>query len=148
LMPASDEKQFRCKNCRKLLGLENSHLAVLEIKCNRCDTFNRFTLQGNLQVIVTDREGVIVYANDLVSQTTGYNKNEIIGSRPSLWGKQMSKGFYARLWKRILGKQETTVQLTNKRKDGSSYQAVVTIVPIADKNGSIKHFLGMTSSPP
>jgi PAS domain S-box-containing protein len=42
-------QQHRCRTCNKLLGTENSHAAVIDIKCNRCGDINSFFIQGKFK---------------------------------------------------------------------------------------------------
>ncbi len=95
-------------------------------------------------IIITDPNGVILFANKAVSSTTGYSPKEIIGQRPSLWGKQMSPEFYKDMWRKIRDKKEVYVgELTNKRKNGELYIAETRISPVLDEKGEIRFYVGI-----
>ena len=95
-------------------------------------------------VIITDQQGVLIYANEAASRITGYPLEEMIGSRPSLWGKQMSEDYYNKMWHRIkVLKKPYYGELKNKRKTGEIYDAEVSISPILDGNGEIIYFVGI-----
>ena len=135
---------YRCTSCSKLLAKDSTHLPGLEIKCGRCGEMNVIFDHFTDQVVITDDEGVIVYANEAVEKTTGYSLAEIIGQRPSLWGGLMSKEFYEDLWHRIKDNKETImVSVRNRRKDNTHYNAVLRISPILDVNGNAKLFVGV-----
>src|SRR5207302_1503424 len=47
------------------------------------------------------------------------------------------------LWRTILGRDSWQGELTNRRKDGSHFQASLTISPIVDPHGRMTHFVGI-----
>lgn len=94
--------------------------------------------------IITDPEGIMLYANHAAEVITGYSAAEMIGRKTSLFGKQMPGGFYERLWHTIkTEKQGYAGELTNQRKDGTAYLASIRIAPILDETGIIKFFVGI-----
>ena len=95
-------------------------------------------------VTITNLDGIILYVNEAAEKLTGYSKKEMIGQRPSLWGKQMSNEFYEQMWKTIkIDKKNFSGQINNKRKNGDVYQASMNVSPILDKNGNPAFFVGI-----
>ena len=95
-------------------------------------------------IIITDKEGVIIYANKAAEETTGYSRAEMIGQRPSLWGKQMPPEFYRRMWRTIKEeKQSFHGEITNKRKNGKLYIAESHLSPLFDEHGELYGFIGI-----
>jgi PAS domain S-box-containing protein len=94
-------------------------------------------------IIITDKEGKILYANSSVERVTGFSHREMIGNTPKIWGGLMDKKFYDNLWQTIY-KHKLTFhgEITNKKKNGQIYKARVTITPITDNSGSIIGFAG------
>ena len=136
--------EHRCVKCDKLLALGDLELPAVEIKCSRCKHINLFFDKESDQVVITDVDGVILYANRSMSDLTGYSISEMMGKRPSLWGGQMPKQFYVDLWRRIKEeKQITIVSVINKKKSGKLYEASLRISPILDEKGSPKFFVGV-----
>jgi PAS domain S-box-containing protein len=130
--------------CGKLLAKDNGTHGA-EIKCLRCGTLNR-VLEGMIeQVIITNREGRILFINRAVEVVTGYSAHEVIGKKPSeLWGGHMSKQFYAEMWDDMLKKKESAkLKLTNKKKTGESYDVELLVSPVSDTNGEIIFFVGI-----
>ena len=85
-------------------------------------------------VIITDPDGKIIYANESAQKLTGYSWEEMEGNTPRLWGRQMPKRFYEEMWETIKDKRQVfRGEITNKRKDGSTYEANATISPIVDE---------------
>lgn len=96
------------------------------------------------QTVITDPNGIILYANHATEILSGYTKEEILGKTPALWGDQMSKEFYATLWRTVkLEKQGYAGELTNKSKDGRKYLTSLRITPILDAEGEVKFFVGI-----
>jgi two-component system sensor histidine kinase/response regulator len=137
---------YRCLKCHKTLAKGDYHSASLEIKCHRCGTINAVIEDTNDQVIITDPEGVILYANQWVAEATGYSLSDIIGKRPSLWGNQMPKEFYRDLWRQIKEeKRAAVVRVRNRKKDGTPFQGILRISAILDERGEVKFFVGVTT---
>jgi len=95
-------------------------------------------------VIITDRNGVIEYANPAFSSITGYSTSEAIGNTPSiLKSGQQSPQFYEHLWRTITSGMVWKRQLIERRKDGTLYPVVMSIAPIFDSQGEITHYVGI-----
>jgi len=93
-------------------------------------------------VIITDRDGVIEYANPAFERSTGYSRAEAIGRTPRIVksGKQ-TQAYYEHLWRTILAGEVFGDVLINRRKDGTLYYEEETITPLKDANGVITHFI-------
>ncbi len=141
----TDTKGFRCLECGKLLARAHDDGAY-KIKCTRCGLINSIFNGFPDQVIITDVEGVILYANSAVELTTGYSLSEVLGKTPSLWGNQMPPEFYKDMWHIIKDqKKPTQVIVTNKKKDGTLYKATLHITPVFGVDNQIQMFVGIES---
>jgi PAS domain S-box-containing protein len=141
--------EYRCTKCSKLLAVGTIESSHLEIKCSRCKHINFFFDQQTDQIVIVDINGVILYANNALSNITGYSLKEIIGEKPSLWGGQMTETFYKDLWHKIKEeKQIAIVAVTNKKKNGEFYEACLRISPILDEKGNPKFFVGIETRIP
>ncbi len=95
-------------------------------------------------IIITDIDGFILYANKAAEKITGYSKKEMIGQRPSLWGKRMKPEFYKKMWNTLKVKKEHFIdQLSNKRKNGEIYDAETHIAPVLDQENNVMFFVGI-----
>jgi PAS domain S-box-containing protein len=95
------------------------------------------------QIIITDTEGIILFANRGLLRITGYTPEEAIGKTAKLWGHQMPQSFYLDFWKCIrTDKKPFYGEIKNKRKNGEDYWAIVTVSPIIDHNNSLVGFIG------
>lgn len=97
--------------------------------------------QSHTPYIITDKDGKIIYVNDALIKISGYSKEELINNDPSLFksGKH-NKQFYQKMWETINSGKPYQTRITNKRKDGSEYQVMLTIQPVKI-NGEIKYFV-------
>ncbi|PIW45511.1 MAG: hypothetical protein COW18_11560 [Zetaproteobacteria bacterium CG12_big_fil_rev_8_21_14_0_65_54_13] len=93
-------------------------------------------------VIIANADGVIEFVNHAFCQMTGYSVEETLGNNPSMLnsGKQ-NKPFYEHLWQTITSGNAWRGELTNKRKDGSLYPALMTIAPIMNHQGVLTHYI-------
>lgn len=138
LSSAFNETAEKLKNARNLLTQK-----IREVT----EDFKKFKLAvdgTSDHVVITDKEGVILYANRAAEETTGYTRKEIIGSKPSLWGKQMPPEFYREMWHTIKEQKKSFYgEITNRRKDGRLYIAEAHVSPLFDDQGDLYGFVGV-----
>lgn len=92
---------------------------------------------------ITDAKGVMVYVNPAFERVSGYPKEELIGSNPSILSSgKYGKQFWAEVWTHILAGNVWRGQLENRRKDGNPFYSDLVISPIVDDRGVIVGFLG------
>jgi PAS domain S-box-containing protein len=92
--------------------------------------------------VITNSEGVVLYANRAAQKTTGFSEQEIIGNTPRLWGGLMSPEFYKDLWQRKSSGLPFEGEIINRRKNGEVYYAMAHIAPILDKQKRVVGFIG------
>ncbi|EKD24369.1 MAG: hypothetical protein ACD_81C00037G0006 [uncultured bacterium] len=113
----------------------------------RAADFEKFKLaveSASDHIIITDLDGRVIYANKAAENITGYSRAELVGNRPSLWGKMMSSEFYKDLWETIKTKKKVFVgEITNKRKNGELYVAELRITPLIMDKGLLYGFVGI-----
>ncbi len=94
--------------------------------------------------VITDIDGIILFANKAAEKTTGYSFQEMRGNTPRMWGHQMKLDFYEKLWNTIKqNKKSFKGEIINKRKNGQIYTALATISPIFHTDGNITGFIGI-----
>lgn len=96
-------------------------------------------------VVITDKEGVILYGNNAVEQITGYTLAEAIGKKSgTLWSMPMPKEYYEKMWNTIKVEKKTfDSDIKNKRKNGEVYDAKITISPILNDKQEVEFFIGI-----
>ena len=96
-------------------------------------------------IVITDRDGIIEWANSAFEGLTGYDPDEVIGRNPGTFlksGKQNHE-FYKDLWNTILSGNIWHNELINRRKDGNLYFEEMTITPLRDADNEISHFIAV-----
>lgn len=95
-------------------------------------------------VLITDRNGMILYANPAVEKVAGYSREELIGEKPGmLKSGRHPESFYKQMWDILLSGQVWSGRITNKKKDGTFFEEDVTISPVVDSSGVISSFVAL-----
>lgn len=95
-------------------------------------------------IIITNENGDIEYANPKFSLLTGYDVEEVIGQKPTIFQtEQQDSAMYHEIWETIRAGNEWRGELKNRTKDGALYWAQHYIAPITDSDGNITHFVGI-----
>jgi len=97
------------------------------------------------QVVITDIEGIVIYSNRAVETITGYKPEEAMGKKAgALWKKPMPSDYYKKMWDVIKNQKETFIsEIENKRKNGESYTAKISISPVLDENRNVMYFVAI-----
>ncbi|MFH0907446.1 MAG: PAS domain S-box protein [bacterium] len=101
--------------------------------------------QAAESITITDTQGTIEYINPAFTQITGYTTDEAIGRNARILksGKQ-DKEFYERLWTALTRGEVWTGHFTNRRKDGTLYDAYQTVSAIRDASGRIVNYVSVS----
>ena len=96
-------------------------------------------------VLITDRAGVVVWVNEAFTALTGFRLAEAMGKTPGALIKsgRHDAAFYARMWRVISERQVWNGEIFNRRRDGTSFTADMTITPLTDESGAITHFIAV-----
>ena len=100
--------------------------------------------QAAESVIITDRDGTILYVNSAFESITGYGWQEAVGQNPRiLKSEKLGKAFYADMWDTITSGRVWSGHFINKRKDGTLYEEEATISPVRNTSGNIINFVAV-----
>ena len=95
-------------------------------------------------IVITDREGTILYVNPAFERISGYSREEAVGKIPRiLRSGNQDKSLYREVWGALERGEVWTGHLNNRRKDGSLYEEDATISPVRDSSGNIVSFVGV-----
>ncbi|MFA7400197.1 MAG: PAS domain S-box protein, partial [Sideroxydans sp.] len=96
-------------------------------------------------IVITDKDGIIEWANPAFACMTGYAIEEALGKRPKELVKSgiQTREFYEILWNTILSGNVWHGEVVNKRKDGTFYTEEMTINPVYAENKIITHFIAV-----
>lgn len=93
-------------------------------------------------VVVTNVQGDIEYVNHQFTETTGYTAEEVMGKNPRMLASGVTdKAIYKDLWNTVLSGNSWRGELQDRRKDGTTFWAAITIAPILDADGTIINFV-------
>lgn len=97
-------------------------------------------------VLVTDRAGLIVHVNPAFMRITGYQREEVLGQRPSLFKSgRHSVDFYQQMFATLDRENQWSGEIWNRRKSGEIYPQWQTIRVIHDDQGQRSHFVAVFS---
>ena len=92
-------------------------------------------------ISVTDPQGVITEANEIFTQISGYNEDELIGSSHNvIRHPDMPKIMFKIVWKHIMDKENVMAVVKNLAKDGKYYWVVTDFVTRVDANRNIINY--------
>jgi len=101
-----------------------------------------FALDSATALIKTDKEGIIIYANDRYCKTTKYAQEELI-SRQVFFNNQggAESIIYDHIRDEASNKKLWQGEIYDNAKDGSSFWVDVTLIPIFSLKGELYQFL-------
>lgn len=124
------------RNASHMSKRENEHSAELAA----------MIANTSMSFVVTDPrlpDNPIVMCNAAFMSMTGYPKDEIIGRNCRfLTGKDTEPDRTKMIVDAIRAQNPVQVQITNYRRDGSSFQNALMIAPTFDEKGQLAFFLG------
>ena len=95
-------------------------------------------------IVITDVEGLIIWANPAVTRITGYPIDELAGKKTSILNSgKHDKAFFTEMWTTIQAGKVWRGKVVNRKKDGSLYNEEMTITPVLDENGKVVNFFAI-----
>ncbi len=127
-----------------------SFKTLKKLEIQGCLPFPQFILNDALNyvtdhIVITDKDGIVLYANEMAEKITGFSLSEIIGKKvgsKETWGGQMSVDFYSGMWKKINNGKKFSGFIKNKKKNGELYDAYITIFPVKIKS-NLEYFVSL-----
>lgn len=93
-------------------------------------------------ILITNKEGIIEYANPKLTEISGYSNDEIKGKKPSIFHSgHQDKLFYEKLWECLYNGEKWSGEFYNKNKDGSYYWESASIAPLFNQSGEVTHYV-------
>ncbi|MGZ5000046.1 MAG: EAL domain-containing protein, partial [Methylomonas sp.] len=94
-------------------------------------------------MIVTDAETVILKVNHSFTRITGYSAEETVGGKMNLLQSDIQDAdFYAEMWERIGCTGNWQGEIRNKRKNGETYTAWLSITAVKVEEDVVTHYVG------
>lgn len=95
-------------------------------------------------IVITDREGRILWINRAFELLTGFPAEEIAGKDMRILNSDtQDDAFFKEMWETILAGRTWHGKMVNVRKDGEKYIEEQTITPVRDETGEITHFIAI-----
>jgi PAS domain S-box-containing protein len=101
----------------------------------------KYILNKHSIVTITDRAGIIIYANDKFSDISGYSREELIGNSHRIINSGYHPPeFFTDIWKTISSGNVWQGEICNKSKSGKLYWVLSTLAPNFDSSGEIVQY--------
>ena len=102
------------------------------------------TLDQSALISITNRDGNIIYANQVFCDISGYAQEELIGQNHRILKSGLQPdGLFVGMWAAISKGRVWRGEICNKAKDGSHYWVYATINPVTDKQGRIEKYVAV-----
>ena len=129
------------------IGKDISELNVIKTQKEEINTLLNAhveAIDSNIICSITDKNGVITYANNKFCEVSKYDLNELVGNTHNIINSGFhSKDFFTNMWKNISNGKVWEGEIKNKTKDGNYYWVETVIIPIKDTNSKINRFLSL-----
>jgi diguanylate cyclase (GGDEF)-like protein/PAS domain S-box-containing protein len=100
--------------------------------------------QSPASIIITDRNGDIIYVNPKFTEITGYTYEEVLGENTRLLKTELTpEEVFPEMWEAISSGREWRGEFCNRKKNGEQYWELASISPIFDRAGQITHYVAV-----
>lgn len=105
---------------------------------------DRIISQTKEGIVITTANGVIVDINEAYCRITGYDREELIGQKPSLLKSgRHDNQFYDQMWRQINETGFWSGEIWDRRKNGEIYPKCLRISTLYKEDGSVKNYMGI-----
>ncbi len=126
--------------------LEAQHVAdTLRVREESLRQHSAALTAAAFPIIITDRLGMIQWVNPAFTTVTGYEPHAAIGQNPRTLLKSgvHDAAVYDEMFSTLLAGRVWRGELVDRRKDGTTYPAEMTIAPVLDGAGDVTHFVSV-----
>ncbi len=100
----------------------------------------------NEAIVVTDAEAIILSANRIFTEITGYEADEAVGRNTSLLKSgRHDETFYRDMWSQLNSRGFWIGEIWNKRKDGEIFPELLRINAVKDDAGRVQNYVASFS---
>ncbi|MBT8457181.1 MAG: PAS domain S-box protein [Alphaproteobacteria bacterium] len=101
--------------------------------------------QSPATILITDTDARIQYTNKKFTDVTGWTLDDIRGQTPAfLQSGETSQKVYQQIREGLARGEAWHGVFRNRKKDGSSYWAETTILPLVSPEGEIQNYIGIS----
>ncbi|CAA6822544.1 MAG: Unknown protein [uncultured Sulfurovum sp.] len=109
-------------------------------------TFEQYldAIDASYLVSKSDKNGIITYVNDQFVETSGFSREELIGSPHNIVRHpQTDAEIFKNLWQTLHQNKIWRGQIRNRMKQGGSYYVYATIFPLVDNSGNVLEYIAV-----
>lgn len=126
----------------RLMGVVKDITALKKLRRELEDY--KYALDKATIVTMTDKDGVITYANENFCKVSGYKQEELIGRNNSIVNSGYHpESFFKEFWQTIRSGNVWSGEIRNQAKDGSLFWVYATVVPFLDEKGVPYKYAGI-----
>jgi PAS domain S-box-containing protein len=104
----------------------------------------RDAIDSNIICSITDKKGIITYANKQFCKVSQYSSSELLGKSHNIINSGYhSKDFFGDMWDTILSGKMWEGDIRNRAKDGTIYWVSTVIIPVVNEEKEIESFLSL-----
>jgi diguanylate cyclase (GGDEF)-like protein/PAS domain S-box-containing protein len=102
--------------------------------------------QSSEGIIITDAQLNIIMVNQGFTAISGYSEAEALGRNPRMLSSgRHDEAFYREMWDAIATQGRWQGEVWNRRKDGSLYPELLSIIRVLRDKGEVTHYIGIFS---
>jgi PAS domain S-box-containing protein len=100
--------------------------------------------QSPASILITDLQARIEFANESFYQSTGYDRDDIIGNNPKiLQSGKTPVATYRDMWAALTEGKEWRGELYNRKRNGEEYVESAVITPLRNEDGQITNYVAV-----
>ncbi len=104
----------------------------------------QFAIDQHTIVSITDLKGQITYVNDKFCQSSGYQRDELLGQNHRILNSQKhSRPFFKDMYATLRQGRVWHSEMCNRNKNGGLYYLETTIVPLHNEEGKINQYMAI-----
>jgi diguanylate cyclase (GGDEF)-like protein/PAS domain S-box-containing protein len=117
----------------------------LHLAYKRIDRLALVAERPGAAVLITDRHGLVEWANSGFERITGFSLQEAVGQKPGalLQGPETDPATIERMRDALGRKQAFDVEILNYSKDKRSYWLQLKVDPVFGEDGELTHFIAV-----
>lgn len=144
LHQCSGERQWTEKECElfQFIGSRMADMLGAAFLYQDLRKVSSAVEQAAESILITDTNGIIEYVNPAYTKITGYSQEQAIGKPlPFLKADAMDSSDSKNLWESVTNGSTWYGTLEDKKKNGKSYPAMMSVAPVYDDARKITHYV-------